>query len=437
MSTPKPDSSQASDGPSAADASCRVKHVISTGAVFAATLDRLNRNSTLALVQALATEVEEHGKKLSSASSSNEEVQKLRGELLAFLGLLHKAMEQHQSEAALVKQQLIELQETSTQTQSEFESHLQSLIIRQIQQQLSSSVERDLKPLSVRLEQALSERKRTGWLPLLLLLLLLLLLGGGGFAIGLLTGRKSAPVVCPPAPAPACCAAPASPSASTQTSVQASGMLPLAQPVSAAASLAASRSKAQPPVATPEPMAGHNHTSATEEAATAAAVLARSAGVTAKSGKGSPHLEIAGFALQPNSMEAELLEFLQRPGARAPHLFIMDRLKYPTASHEVNPEGKEQIFLIAKILLAYPSVRIEIRGHNDGTESEEYHGPNPIPGYTLSQLRADCVLKRLMGLRVPSSRMRVRGLASTEPLAEDRTEEGRQLNRRVEIDVLY
>ena len=135
-------------------------------------------------------------------------------------------------------------------------------------------------------------------------------------------------------------------------------------------------------------------------------------------------------------MEAELLEFLQRPGAQAPHMFTMDRLKYPTASHEVNPEGKEQIYLIAKILQAYPSVRIEIRGHNDGTESEDYHGPNPVPGYTLSQLRADCVLKRLVGLRIPSSRMRLRGLASTEPLADDRTEQGRQLNRRVEIIVL-
>lgn len=191
MSAPKPDSSQASGGPSVADSAGRVPQVISTAAVFAATLDRLNRNSTLALVQALATEVEKHTKRLSSASSGSEEVQQLRGELLAFLGHLHKAMEQHHREAALTKQQLTELQEGSAKMQSEFGDYLRSLISDQMERQLSILVTRDFKPLTVRLEHALTHRKRTRWLSAFLLLLLILTLVGSAFAIGFLTGRKS------------------------------------------------------------------------------------------------------------------------------------------------------------------------------------------------------------------------------------------------------
>lgn len=316
MSTLLPDASPAADRASTSDSTCRVKQVVSTGAVFAAALDRLNRASTLGLIQALASEVEEQ------------------------------------------RRTLISLQR---------------------------------------------ERRRIAWLPLLLLLLL----GGALFGLGVLSARRSAPVAS--APAPACCA---------QSAV------PLAASASASASA---------------PMPGHDHGGAAEEAATAAAVratLARAASAAASAGKGASALKIAGLELQPNTMEAELLEFLMRPGSRAPHLFTMDRLKYPAVSHEVNPEGKEQIYLIAKILLAYPTVHIEIRGHNDGTESELYTGPNPRPPYTLSQLRADCVLRRLAGLKVPGSRMRLRGMAATQPIADDRTPEGRQLNRRVEIVVL-
>lgn len=315
MSTLLPDASPAADGATTSDSTCRVKHVVSTGAVFAAALDRLNRASTLSLIQALASEVEEH------------------------------------------RQKLISLQR---------------------------------------------ERRRFAWLPFLLLLLLL---GGGLFGLGVLNGRRSVPVASPPAPA--CCA---------QSAV------PLAASASASAS-----------------MPGHDHGGAAEEEATAAAVratAARASSAAASAGKGASGLKIAGLELQPNTMEAELLEFLMRPGSRAPHLFTMDRLRYPAVSHEVNPEGKEQIYLIAKILLAHPRVHIEIRGHNDGTESELYTGPNPRPPYTLSQLRADCVLRRLAGLKVPGSRMRLRGMASTQPIADDRTQEGRQLNRRVEIVVL-
>lgn len=143
-------------------------------------------------------------------------------------------------------------------------------------------------------------------------------------------------------------------------------------------------------------------------------------------------------------MEAELEEFLSSPAAAAPNSqgtprsFVMDRLHYPPNSHDMNEEGKEEVYFLAQVLRAHPTAEIEIRGHDDGTEAEAYSGPNPYRGYTLSKLRADCVLRRLEGFSIAPERMHITGVAAAEPLkdADEHTEIGRQKNRRVEIVVL-
>lgn len=134
-------------------------------------------------------------------------------------------------------------------------------------------------------------------------------------------------------------------------------------------------------------------------------------------------------------MEGELTKFLEQPGGKVPRAFVMDRLQFASGSHEVNPAGKEQVRALAQILNSHPTAQIEIRGHTDGTEGEVYSGPDQHPGMSLSQIRAECVLKRLQFQRVPSARMRITGMGSTLPIADARSEEGRQRNRRLEIVV--
>ncbi|MBL9008220.1 MAG: OmpA family protein [Myxococcales bacterium] len=244
--------------------------------------------------------------------------------------------------------------------------------------------------------EALASQERRARRVCLLCLLLALLLGGLCFLLGLYTMRRVPPVHCVAACSSASVAG-VSAAAKVPATASATTTVPPPHPESARAAVAGSQIK--------------------EPQQTAA-------------------LAISGHKLQSGTMESELLSFLRRPGPRTSHIFTMDRLKYPPHSHEVNEEGKEQIFLLAKILLAYPSVRIEIRGHKDGTESELYTGPDPLPGYSLSQLRANCVLRRLQGMNVPAERMRIRGLGSTQAVAENRSAEERQHNRRVEIVVL-
>lgn len=437
--------------PAATDPACRVNNVIPTSAIFAAALERLNRNSTIELFQKLTQELDAHCRTLSSIPLSGAPDGQSQAELLALLTLLRQTTEQHLREVAAVQQQLTDLQALSIKTNTDLEGRISTLFNQHIEQSMTpalaaasarleqsaaAAVARDLNRFGEQLLKDIKarEQRRRRWAWVALLLLLLLLGVGGALAIGLLSGRRSA-VACPPAPQiPACIPQCATTPAQSGQSKELSLGQPKTNPASVSAGIipdsspaGAGASHGQGAVGDAEP-AGHNPSftsvgdSRIQSAAQAAKPIKLRVGLTE-------------LALQPGSMEEELVDFLKRPDAQSPRTFTMDRLHYPTQSHEVPAAGKEQVYLLAQILHAYPNAQIEIRGHNDGTESEVYTGPKPYRDYTLSQLRADCVFRRLQNQNVPAARMRIKGMASTRPVTEDRTEEGRQRNRRVEIVV--
>ncbi|HKX29981.1 MAG TPA: OmpA family protein, partial [Blastocatellia bacterium] len=80
------------------------------------------------------------------------------------------------------------------------------------------------------------------------------------------------------------------------------------------------------------------------------------------------------------------------------------------------------------ILLAYPgNYRMEIEGHTDAVGSDEYN-------LKLSQARAETVRNFLAQAGVPADRIvATRGLGKSQPVADNSTAAGRQVNRRVEL----
>ncbi|MEM8601138.1 MAG: OmpA family protein [Bacteroidota bacterium] len=144
--------------------------------------------------------------------------------------------------------------------------------------------------------------------------------------------------------------------------------------------------------------------------------------------------DLDNFRLTPGSMEAQLLAYLtgSEPAGRS---FVFSRVNYPSGDHPIDADGAEQVFLVGEILKRFPNVRATIHGHIDGTESETYTGPNPRGSMTLSQLRAHCVWQRLVYQSVPRSQIEMVGHAASDPVGSDDTAEGRQANRRVEIEI--
>ena len=77
----------------------------------------------------------------------------------------------------------------------------------------------------------------------------------------------------------------------------------------------------------------------------------------------------------------------------------------------------------------YPDAILVIAGHTDSFGSEGYN-------YRLSLFRANMVKSFFLGKGIPSHQLKVKAFGSEKPVASNETEEGRAMNRRVEIDVL-
>lgn len=72
---------------------------------------------------------------------------------------------------------------------------------------------------------------------------------------------------------------------------------------------------------------------------------------------------------------------------------------------------------------------VELQGYTDGRGSEQYN-------IGLSQRRAEAVERYLVSKKVPLYRISIVGLGKEDPVADNKNEQGRSQNRRVEVRVL-
>ena len=86
----------------------------------------------------------------------------------------------------------------------------------------------------------------------------------------------------------------------------------------------------------------------------------------------------------------------------------------------------DEIRKVADYMKKNPSARFEVQGHTDNQGSDKVNDP-------LSQQRAEAVVKALEGEGVDPFNLRPVGKGSHEPVADNKTEEGRAKNRRVEF----
>lgn len=85
---------------------------------------------------------------------------------------------------------------------------------------------------------------------------------------------------------------------------------------------------------------------------------------------------------------------------------------------------------LLNLLNTYPKMRIEVGGHTDGKGSVEYNKK-------LSENRARNVVNYLISKGIEPRRLQYKGYGKSKPIAPNDTDEGRSLNRRVEIKILY
>jgi outer membrane protein OmpA-like peptidoglycan-associated protein len=94
----------------------------------------------------------------------------------------------------------------------------------------------------------------------------------------------------------------------------------------------------------------------------------------------------------------------------------------------LKPGAKEKLAKVSGILLAYPTLHMNVEGHTDSVGSDDYN-------MKLSQRRADAVRDYLTSNGIGAPNVQAIGLGKDGPVASNDTAAGRQQNRRVEMVV--
>lgn len=108
-------------------------------------------------------------------------------------------------------------------------------------------------------------------------------------------------------------------------------------------------------------------------------------------------------------------------------VLVLDGVTFETASADLTVEARVILDEVAAALVSNDDVRVRVNGHTDSTGSRAYN-------LTLSQNRADSVVAYLASRGVAVGRMEARGFGPDQPVATNDTAEGRQENRRVELE---
>jgi outer membrane protein OmpA-like peptidoglycan-associated protein len=96
----------------------------------------------------------------------------------------------------------------------------------------------------------------------------------------------------------------------------------------------------------------------------------------------------------------------------------------------IKPESRPALEDAAKILKDNPTIKVEIQGHTDSKGSEEYN-------LSLSDKRAWAVVNYLVqNFGIEQSRLTAKGYGEARPIADNGTDAGRALNRRVEFVII-
>jgi outer membrane protein OmpA-like peptidoglycan-associated protein len=111
-------------------------------------------------------------------------------------------------------------------------------------------------------------------------------------------------------------------------------------------------------------------------------------------------------------------------------LLLMDAVYFQTNKTDISINSKPYLHIIAKMLTKYPKLQIEIAGHTDNTGSDEHNN-------ALSQGRAQSVVAYIIQM-VPELKavLTAKGYGETQPKADNKTSDGRKMNRRTELQVL-
>lgn len=109
---------------------------------------------------------------------------------------------------------------------------------------------------------------------------------------------------------------------------------------------------------------------------------------------------------------------------------IDDKILFDVNKYVIKPKAQEWLNYLSDMLQFYPRCQLRIEGHCDITG-------NAKDNQILSDNRANAVAEALKKRDIPTTiKIQTIGYGATRPVAENTTDKGRALNRRVEIVII-
>ncbi|MBQ0046961.1 MAG: OmpA family protein, partial [Prevotellaceae bacterium] len=106
--------------------------------------------------------------------------------------------------------------------------------------------------------------------------------------------------------------------------------------------------------------------------------------------------------------------------------FVTNNILFETGKADLKPESMTEIQKVAEYMKKNPQARFLVVGHTDNVG-------NAASNQTLSENRAKSVVAALAKLGVDDFNLKAEGRGASEPVADNKTAEGKAKNRRVEF----
>ncbi len=116
----------------------------------------------------------------------------------------------------------------------------------------------------------------------------------------------------------------------------------------------------------------------------------------------------------------EMVDKLNKDG------FITLYINFDTNMSSIKPDSNKTLDDAASVLKAAPSLSVIVGGHTDNVGK-------PDANMKLSEERAKSVVAALVQRGIAAERLTAQGFGQSQPIADNRLEEGRAKNRRVEL----
>lgn len=136
-----------------------------------------------------------------------------------------------------------------------------------------------------------------------------------------------------------------------------------------------------------------------------------------------------GYQLDKQAKELEQIPNVEVARQEDSLLVTMsEAILFDVNSAALKPQSQSVLSQTADVMVRYPDSDILVKGHTDSTGSERYN-------QELSERRAKSVQNYLIAKGVSTQRITAIGFGKTMPVASNDTPEGREKNRRVEIEI--